>query len=95
MTTATPVRKTYRSRSGRHYFKFDFLPAGTHIDIYCPVHPGLNGRDSSVTKTHLYDSGQICFVEGQEPRSQREAEHRAAQWAEYYLNYIATGSSGG
>lgn len=93
--STTACRKTYRSRDGRHYFKFTFVPRGSHLDIYCTQHPGFNGQDTSVSRSHLYDSGLVCFVSGQEPRTQREAETRASQFAEYFLVYRMTGKAAG
>ncbi len=85
--------KTYRSKDGQHYFKFEFKDCGTRIDIYCWQHPSLNGRDSAPEKTHLFRSGKICFVSGHEPKSQSRAEQLAGQWAEYYLEYRRTGKT--
>jgi hypothetical protein len=85
--------ETYRSKNGLHYFVFDFVEQGNHIDIYCTKHPSLDGQDSSVSKTHLYSSGKICFVEGKEPCGKWEAQSRAKQWAEYYLEYRRTGKA--
>jgi len=84
---------TYRSKNGLHYFYFNFFDQGKYIDIYCTRHPSLNGRDSRVSKTHLYSSGKICFVNGREPHSPREARRRAKEWAEYILEYIRTGKA--
>jgi hypothetical protein len=83
--------KTYRSQDGRAYFVFRFEPVAGHVDVVCTRHPPLGGRDPGVGRTHLYSSGQVCFVSGREPRSQLEAERRAAEWAEYLLSYIRTG----
>jgi hypothetical protein len=87
------IKKYYRSRDGQHIFNFEFINSGSHIKIHCNDHPSLNGRDSDPVKTHLYHSGKICFVEGQEPNSQSRAENLAGQWAEYFLNYIKTGET--
>ena len=80
-----PVRKIYRSEDGRHFFAFVFVQRSGHLDIYCTRRPSTNGRDGSTVKTHIYPSGLICFVSGREPTSQREAESRASEWAEYFL----------
>ena len=85
--------KTYRSKNGLYYFVFDFIVQGDHININCTEHPSFNGQDSSVSKTHIYSSGDICFVRGKEPRSQWEAEMRAKQWAEYFSEYRKTGKA--
>ena len=85
------VKKTYLSKNGREIFHFKFVDRGSHVDILCTLHPSLGGRDSNPHKTHLYRSGEVCFVSGQEPRSQARAEELAAQWAEYYLEYRRTG----
>lgn len=85
------IRKTYRSEDGRHLFCFGFDSNGDTIDVSCTRYPPLNGQDSSVHKTHLYSSGQLCFVSGREPRSRRRAEELAKQWAEYWLEYRRTG----
>ena len=87
------IRKRYRSRCGRQEFGFSFERSGGHVDIRCTLHPSLNGRDASVSRTHLYSSGLICFVGGKEPRTLSEAEQRAAEWAEYLLSYIRTGTA--
>lgn len=85
------IKKRYRSKCGRHYFGFEFVDRGGHVDVYCQDHPSLNGRDSDPRKTHLYRSGKVCFIAGHEPGSQRRAEQLAAQWAEYFLEYRRTG----
>ena len=85
------LKQTYVSKDGRHYFWFNFVNNGGHIDIYCTKHPSFNGQNSSVSRTHLYGSGQICFVAGKEPRSQWEAQRRAKEWAEYFVEYRKTG----
>lgn len=81
----------YRAKDGVTDFFFEFVNQGSHFDIYCRLHPSLNGRDPSVHKTHLYSDERICFVSGKEPRSLERAEHLAAQWAEYFLEYRRTG----
>lgn len=83
--------KKYRSKDGSYCFKFDFVSRGNYIDIYCTQHPSLNGRDSDPHKTHLYHSGKVCFVSGNEPKTQSQAERLAAQWAEFFLEYRRTG----
>ena len=72
-------------------FSFRFAPDGSHVAICCSRYPPLNGRDASVSKTHIFDSGELCFVSGKEPRTQARAEELAAMWAEYYLQYRITG----
>lgn len=89
------IERLYVPESGPHRFLFRFVPCGSHVDIYCLSRPSFNGKDPSVVKTHLYDSGKICFVEGREPRSQEEAEARAKEWAEYFLDYRKTGAAQG
>ena len=85
------LTRFYRSKDGQCYFNFKFVCRGGCVDIYCLLHPRLNGRDRDVNKTHLFSSGQLCFVSGREPSSQARAEELAAQWAEYYLEYRRTG----
>lgn len=87
------IKKFYRTMNGQHDFEFRFVPDGRHINIYCLARPGLNGRDDSVHKTHIWPDNRICFVAGREPRGQTEAEHRAREWAEYYLEYRRTGAA--
>jgi hypothetical protein len=87
------VIKHYRSKDGRWLFKFAFAPQADHLAIYCLAHPDFNGRDSDPNKTHLFRSGQICFVAGREPRDLPRAEQLAQQWAEYFLEYRRTGIS--
>ena len=89
------IKKHYRSQSGQHIFNFEFVNNGSHVGIFCNNHPSLNGRDSNPVKTHLYHSGKVCFVAGKEPKTQSRAENLAAQWAEYFLNYIRTGETAG
>jgi len=86
---SSPIK--YRSRNGQHLFEFVFKDLGSCFQINCTKHPPLNGRDSAVEKTHLYRSKNICFVSGKEPRSLSRAKELAAQWAEYFLNYIKNG----
>ena len=85
--------KAYRSENGQHYFKFQFLNQRNYYIINCTEHPSFNGQSSSVEKTHLYSSGSICFVKGKEPRTIWEAESRAKEWAEYFLEYRKTGKA--
>lgn len=83
--------KHYRTKDGRHLFTFRFAQVSDYIEIHCLAHPHLNGQDSSVLKTHLYDSGLVCIVAGKEPREPRRAEQLASQWAEYFVEYARTG----
>lgn len=85
------AKRYYRSKDGRNYFNFKFVPSGSHVEVYCTVHPPLNGRDADPHKTHLFSSGKICFTSGRGPRTQSRAEQLAAQWAEYFLEYRRTG----
>lgn len=85
------VRKTYRSKDGRHLFVFEFVFRGSTIEVRCLKHPPLNGRDDDPVKTHLFRSGRLCFMSGREPRTQARAEELAAQWSEYFLQYRRTG----
>ena len=85
------TKKFYRSKNSGYYFNFKFVTNGSYVDIYCTRHPSLNGQDSDPAKTHLFNSGKLCFVSGHEPRSQSRAESLAAQWAEYFLEYRRTG----
>jgi len=87
------ITKTYRSKSGFHYFVFDFVASDGHIDIFCRRHPSFNGQDSDPARTHLFGSGRLCFVSGKEPQTQRRAEQLAAQWAEYFCEYRQTGKT--
>ena len=87
------IKKTYCSRNGRHLFVFEFKNQGRYINIVCTRYPSLRGRAPSVVKTHIYPSGNLCFVSGREPRTLRRAEKLAAQWAEYILGYIRTGKA--
>lgn len=89
--TSGAIKRYYRSKHGRDFFNFRFKDRGDHVDIFCLLHPPLNGRDPDVNKTHLFSSGRLCFVSGREPRSQARAEVLAAQWAEYFLEYRRTG----
>jgi len=82
---------TYCSKDGNHLFSFQFVDRGNYFDIYCTYHPSFNGQDPNPRKTHIWNSGLICFVDGKEPRSWSEAEKYAAQWAEYFLEYRKTG----
>ncbi len=89
---SSSVTRTYVSKKDRSaYFWFRFEANGPHIDIYCTRHPSLYGRDPSPGKTHLLDSGKLCFVPGHEPQSQAEAEARAGAWAEYWVEYTRCG----
>jgi hypothetical protein len=81
----------YRSKDGAHSFRFRFVPSGDTIDVFCLAHPPLRGRDPHPARTHLFESGKLCFVSGREPRDQQRAQELAAQWAEYYLRYRETG----
>jgi hypothetical protein len=89
------MKKCYRSKDGREYFNFTFVPRGNQIEIYCTRHPSLNGHDTDPRKTHIFASGKLCFVGGHEPHTQDRAEHLAAQWAEYILEYRRTGAAQG
>jgi len=81
----------YRSEDGGYLFTFKFVQRGGHLDIYCLVHPPLNGRDPDPHKTHLFSDGQVCIASGMEPRSQGRAEELAKMWAEYFLQYRGSG----
>jgi len=81
----------YRSEDGKHYFTFGFQPQGGHFDIQVLSHPGFNGQDPSASKTHLFLTGQLCLVAGQEPRDMDRALELAKQWAEYFVQYRTTG----
>jgi len=85
------TEKIYRSKNGRYYFTFQFINKGSYINVFCRKHPSFNGQSSNPSKTHLFNSGKICFVDGHEPRTQTRAEVLAAQWAEYFLDYRQTG----
>ena len=85
--------KTYCSKKGSYYFFFKFVTKGSYIDVYCTRHPSFNGRSSNPEKTHLFRSGQLCFVSGKEPKTRSRAEQLAAQWAEYFLEYRRTGKT--
>lgn len=85
------MTRVYRSKDGKSYFNFSFAREEDHIAVYCTAHPPLNGRDPNPRKTHLFETGKICFVEGREPRDQGRAEELAGQWAEYFLEYRRTG----
>jgi hypothetical protein len=84
---------TYRSKDGQGYFKFKLVPEGGSITIFCLSHPGFNGFDSDVQRTHLYSSGRICIVKGREPQTMQRALDLAGQWAEYLMRYRETGKS--
>lgn len=83
--------KHYRTEEGSHVFTFRFIEQDGRIEVYCLMHPPLNGRDPDPHKTHLFSSGKLCFVSGKEPRDQTRAEELAKQWAEYFLEYRRTG----
>ena len=86
------TKKTYYSNN-RYTFWFNFVDRGKFFDIYCTKRPSFNGKSKSVSKTHLYSSGKICFVAGKSPRTYWEAESRAKEWAEYFVEYRKTGRS--
>ncbi|MBN2267674.1 MAG: hypothetical protein JW725_05060 [Candidatus Babeliaceae bacterium] len=88
---STTFNDTYRSKKGKHYFKFRFVPTGGVYDVYCDSHPGFNGKDNSPRKTHLFHSGKLCFQKGKEPRTPKRARELAGQWAEYMAEYRRTG----
>lgn len=85
------TKKVYRSKNGSYYFTFKFIDKGNHHDVFCTKHPSFNGKSSNPRKTHLFHSGEICFVSGRAPKTQSRAEKLAAQWAEYFLDYRQTG----
>ena len=89
--TPTTTTKHYRSADGRWMFQFAFAPGEDEIAVYCLSHPPLDGRDPDPHKTHLFNSGKLCFVEGRGPRDQARAEELARQWAEYFIEYRRTG----
>lgn len=84
--------KKYRSKCGRFYFTFEFIKKNSYVDVFCRKHPSFNGKSSNPRKTHLFNSGKICFISGREPKTQQRAEQLAAQWAEYFLDYRVTGN---
>ncbi len=81
----------YRSEDGEHYFTFRFQPQADHVDIHVLSHPGFNGQDASAHKTHLFADGKVCLVAGREPQDMDRALELAKQWAEYFVQYRATG----
>ncbi len=83
--------QTYRSRDGRHLFTFRFESNGSEVEIYCSRHPSLGERDSDCQKTHIFNSGKLCFVSGRAPQTMSRAQNLARQWAEYLIDYIRTG----
>jgi len=83
---------TYRSLDGKHYFTFTLRQTFSEVEVYCSRHPSLNGRDDSPSKTHIFSSGKLCFVDGRAPTTIEIAKQRAKQWAEYLLEYIHTGT---
>lgn len=85
------TRKMYVAENGRDVFRFAVVPARGHFDIYCTAHPGFAGRDPSVSRTHLFASGEVCIENGSEPRTLDQALRLAKLWAEYCLRYRATG----
>ena len=87
-----PSTGVYRTKDGRGYFKFKLIKRLRYFEIRCINHPPLNGRDSDVNKTHLWPGGKVCFVKGREPRTGPDAIHRATEWAEYFHEYIRTGT---
>jgi len=91
--TFSGMKEYYVSEDGGQFFNFEFFDAGSHIDIYCNDHPSLNGQDSDPHKTHLYRSGKLCFSGGKEPQDMLRARELAKQWAEYFLEYVRTGSA--
>lgn len=78
----------YRSQNGRFRFEFRITRRGAHYEVVCVRHPPFLGRDHDVHKTHLYSDGSICFSSGRHPTSAREAESRAAEWAEFFSGYL-------
>lgn len=89
------LRQLYVAEDGRHLFRFAFVQRSGHIDIYCTAHPGFEGRDTTVSKSHLYSDGEVCIVEGREPRSIPQARSLAKAWAEFFLRYRESGITEG
>lgn len=84
---------TYRSKDGKHYFGFQVVGTGSRYTIYCHRHPDFNGQDSDSHKTHIFESGQLCFAAGHEPKTLARARELCKQWAEYFLDYRRTGKA--
>jgi len=85
------MTKHYRSKDGSAIFQFEFAPEGGGVGVWCLSYPSLDGRDTDPHKTHIFDSGRLCFAEGHAPSNQRRAEELAQQWAEYILEYRRSG----
>lgn len=63
------------------------------MQVFCSKYPIPRGRSLSAHKTHIFDSGKLCFVQGRAPRTVDRAKELAAQWAEYILEYAKTGEA--
>lgn len=85
-------RGTYRGAfNSSHFFRVEIRRNGSTFDIYFISKPRLRGRTNDVSKHHIYSSGKVCFVDGQEPTTLSEAKQYVSIVADHYSRYIDTG----
>lgn len=87
---------TYRTRSGRNLFDFQFVDRGTEgWRVYIDRSPSYGDRDTDGHSTHRYTDGSsrhyICFTGTLDDA--REAKQVARAWAESTERYIEDGTS--
>lgn len=85
------TRLSYRSADGRHDFNFEFVVGASEVTVYCTKYPVPKGRSQAAQRTHIFDSGKLCFVKERAPKTLKRAKELARQWAEYILEYAKTG----
>ena len=88
-----PYTGTYRTKSGRNYFRFSFEKQyNSEIRIYILSQPSYMGRSKGSHPTHRYGVSSrpyICYEP--EPKNRSDAIKIAKAWAENTEKYIETG----
>ena len=91
---------TYRTRDGRAYFKFRFVPQGfffTHWEIDILAMPSYGGRSEGLHETHRLPSDRsdcryrVCIGDESSVSSLSDARRWAGSWAEETWKYIQWG----
>ena len=89
-----PYVGTYRTKSGRHYFRWSFEEQSDgEVRIFIVSQPNYQGRDEGAHETHRYGLGSgrpnICYEPA--PDNLADAIEVAKAWAERTEKYIRYG----
>lgn len=85
------VMRRFRTERHGDLFAFEFRQQHDgHFDIFCFEHP-TTPLDTSVSRCHIYPTGEVCVRAGREPLTLDRAIAIATVWAEGYSHYCRTG----